>query len=722
MTSELERRHGQRGDVLAATVADWTSARIFGAEPAAAARLVAEAGGDVVYDHFWRPLPLGTGGRRGPVGFGPNRINRATVAQTVQGHCDYLRATGPSRRLSVVVANDVRVFHDLAGAYRFLGDDNPLLGLSSRSLARLCCEVYAGNGIVAHLVEPDDPTATLTTPELSYAVRHLAAAGGVNISASHNHPDDNGIKVYDARGGQFVTPEDDAFAACVGAVERISLLAFDEARAAGLVSALPDDVVTGYHEVYRRQYAQRRGTVRLPAGTIVYTPLNGCGERTVAKGLRGLGFDVAVPDVHRADGTFAAIPFRAPNPEVPAATRGVHPFADRVGSTIVLSSDPDADRIGVDVKVDGRWRHLDGNQIAAILAAYLLVDPDGPRMRGLVIETLVTTRLVSAIARAAGAEVVDDLLVGFKYVGRLLEERADAGGGQVPLVLAAEESHGVLTTSQLRDKDALSGAIYLAHLHLLLAGRGSNLVEYHADLLRIHRPHATASRSIVLRGSAGVTQTDTLMRSLRDDPPTVLHGARIVETIDYWRTDRWGEFASETDRQSRNIVQWRAQSLTVTVRPSGTEPKIKMYVEAHPAVRPDADDRTPDLVADVTRQAQDAARDLYRLMLDRLGRPLSEAALDLPDFVDLGEKEHFDSAIVPQLGSLLAADRYDAREVTAWLGKATAGMVPGADPLPALRGALGRLSTEWSNHGRAAAARCADLLRQLPAAADGGAG
>src|SRR5947209_11718551 len=205
----LEQKYGKLGQGAAARLRVWMSGTLPFTYPEMLEKHLEEDRLGLLFDSFWQVLPFGTGGRRGRVGYGPNRLNPATIATTVQGHCDYLKKAYPGQtQLSVVVANDVRVFNDFAGVYKFLGDTHPLLGISSRSLGRLACEVYAANGITAYFEEPHAPRALLSTPELSYLIGKLQAAGGVNVSASHNPPDDNGIKVYDHFGSQPVAPDD----------------------------------------------------------------------------------------------------------------------------------------------------------------------------------------------------------------------------------------------------------------------------------------------------------------------------------------------------------------------------------------------------------------------------------------------------------------------------------------------------------------------------------
>ena len=356
------------------------------------------------------------------MGYGANRINPTTVAMTVQGHCDYLRRTHPAdEALQVVVANDVRIFADLAGAYTFLGPRHPLLGVSSRSLGRLACEIYAGNGVTAWFARPEDDTAVLSTPELSYLIAALGVAGGINLSASHNPPDDNGLKIYDAFGSQPIAPEDQKLIDVMAQATEVRSLDFREALAQGLVRAVPEEQHRVYVELYVDLYA---GIFEpLPNHPITYTPLCGCGIHTVGSVLQRLGFPLLVPEDQGPDGSFRAIPFRAPNPEIAQSTAPARQYADAHGSEIVLSSDPDADRVGLEIKLaDGSWFHFDGNQIAAILGYYLMLDPAGPQRRGLVIETLVTTKILGRIVEEAGDSfIVDDLLVGFKYVADVLK-------------------------------------------------------------------------------------------------------------------------------------------------------------------------------------------------------------------------------------------------------------------------------------------------------------
>ncbi|MEM7392096.1 MAG: hypothetical protein AAF492_07070 [Verrucomicrobiota bacterium] len=469
--SQLEENYGERGATAAGNLRDWCSGEVPMAFPEILEQHFEASHLDLLFDAFRQYLPFGTGGRRGPVGYGPNRMNPTTVSMTVQGHCAYLKkAFAGDDPIRVVVANDVRMFKDISGRYGFLGEGHPLLGESSRSFGQLACEIYAANGIVSYVEDPDNDQGLMTTPMLSFVIRRLEARGGVNLSASHNPPDDNGLKVYDEDGSQPVAPNDQMLIDTMKEAKDIKTMPFAEAREQGLILPVPPEIRDEYLDIYLRHYDNI--VTATPDHPIVYTPLCGCGESTIGLALNALNFPIRVPEDQKADGGFSVIPFKSPNPEVAQATAPAKAYADEVGSGIVLSSDPDADRVGLDVKLnDGTWQHFDGNQIATILCYYLMRDPDGPQRKGLVIETIVTTRLLGEIVnRTEDSQIVDDLLVGFKYVAdvlKTLETGKDYKGVRCApddLVLAAEESHGVLMTPDIRDKDATPACIYLAAL------------------------------------------------------------------------------------------------------------------------------------------------------------------------------------------------------------------------------------------------------------------
>jgi phosphomannomutase len=435
--------------------------------------------------------------------------------------------------------------------------------------------------------------------------------------------------------------------------------------------------------------------------------LCGCGLTTVGDVLKELKFPFLVPPNQGPDGTFSAIPLGAPNPEVPQATGPATLFADEHGSGIVLSSDPDADRIGLEVKLsDGSWYHFDGNQIAAVLCYYLMLDPYGPRRKGLVIETLVTTKILRKVVEKAGDSfLIDDLLVGFKYVADVLKRLESEGQykgvrcSPDQLVLATEESHGVILIPSIRDKDATPACMYFAALYQRLKAEGRNLFDYYVQILDDLGPYADTSRSIMMNGADGTFKRDKIMESLRQSPLESVAGSPVRKIVDHWdQGDQgWGKFKSETDKLPRNVLQYFFDSFIIAVRPSGTEPKLKFYCQW----MPDAElshTRGKERLAAATAKAETLALLVYREMLSRIGVSLDEAALLLPDMIDLGLKQSFQQQTIPRLREALSTEKCrDLGDCLRWLRdqKEVAAMTPKKDPLPALKAPLAHLTQQW---------------------------
>lgn len=703
----LAEKYGDHGKGAAERLQQWLSGNIPYAYPEVIEQHLEEKHLGLVFDAFWQVLPFGTGGRRGRVGYGSNRLNPTTIAMTVQGHSQYLRTAFPNRNdLTVVVANDVREFNDIAGVYTFLGNAHPLLGVSSRSLARLACEIYAGNGITAYYAEPGLAKAVLTTPELSFLIGRLGAVGGINLSASHNPPDDNGVKVYDQYGSQPVAPNDQELVDIMEQAKEINLLPFDQALSQGLIRAIPaelhEEYIEAYVKLYDNIYSPR------PDVPVVYTPLCGCGLTTVGDVLKRLKFPLITPPDEGPNGTFSVIPFKAPNPEVPQATEPAKAYAEAHGSRVVLSSDPDADRVGLEARMpDGSWYHFDGNQISAMLCYYLMLDPEGPQRRGLVIETLVTTRIIGKMVEKAGNSwLIDDLLVGFKYVADALKELARPSSerkrqfAHLPcspeqLIFATEESHGVLMIPTIMDKDSTPACMYLAALYQRLQQQGKTLLDYYIGILEELGGYDDVSRSITMSGVEGVMKRDRTMLSLREDPPAEIGGYAVRKVVDYWDQEAFGPFVSETDKLPRNVIQFVTDAFYLTVRPSGTEPKLKLYCQVIPYGEPSTA-KGLELLDEVRAKAGKVSRLVYNSLLSKIDLSLSEASLMLPDIVDLNYKLDFERQLVPQLREALAKGTFAGLDdLLAWLRAQVSAMTPGANPLPALKAPLAHLCQQW---------------------------
>jgi phosphoglucomutase/phosphomannomutase len=569
-------------------------------------------------DRFYQILPFGTGGRRGAMGIGPNRMNRWTLGASVQGHCEYLKERFPGVvPLKVVVAYDVRRFEDQCRNYH-PDFPNPVLHVSSRDLAHHAVCVYAGNGVHSHIL-PESSTSYLATPELSFAIRHLAAHGGLNISASHNPPDDNGGKFYDERGAQPIPPEDQIMAELVDQVTAIKSLSWKEAVRTGKVHFLEDTVHRAYLDLCRKQSLVR--PPRRDEFKVVFTPLHGVGGMTALEVLREQGFHVLpVEEQMTPDGQFPNVT-QSPNPEVPAALDLAENLARECRADLVIATDPDADRVGAmcprispekgthlvsgsrkrDASPFPGWRYLTGNELCALLVHFKLrrlveegMLPNSP----IVVKTLVTTGMVSRIARAFGAQLVENLLVGCKYIGDVLWQLEQHGrfedvqGTPTDFVIGCEESHGFLLTPQIRDKDAASAALVLAELALDCKRQGTCLSEYLDNLSRRFGYFCNLLMPIVMSGLEGKQNMARMMDLLRSAPPKEIGGLSVTAVTDLRKEDTWlGPLKGTTDLAARNFLIFTLGgkgdlSGRIALRPSGTEPKAKVYVEVCSSPRP----------------------------------------------------------------------------------------------------------------------------------------
>ena len=662
---------------------------------------------DRLLDAFYQVLPFGTGGRRGPVGIGPNRFNPWTLGASVQGHAAWLRKTRGDGPLKVVLACDVRRFTDLRGEL-VEGVPDPVRGMSSWDFARIAAEVYAAAGIA--VVMPPEATF-LSTPELSFAIRHLGADAGLNISASHNHPDDNGGKFYDHTGGQAVPPLDEEMATEVAAVTWVDRMSLDRARAAGLVETLPPRFDTAYLDAV--------GTAIDPARTprglrIVFTGLHGTGVRTVYRALERAGFDVLLePTQAEPDGAFPAVPFRAPNPEVPRSMDAAVAHATAHDADLVMACDPDADRLGLMVRRQDpdpmatdpvRWVFITGNEIAALVTHGVLKDRPSTAAP-LVFKTEVTSGFVARVAEARGARVVGNLLVGFKYIGAALAELEARGrthgivAGLADFAVGVEESHGVLVTTAVRDKDAAGGALVVAQLAAAEKARGRDLCDVLADLRAEVGPVGNVLLSTVMRGAVGRSRIQALQASLRSDPPQRI-GDRIVLAM-HDRQDPSGPFGpirSGTDHASRDVLVFELEGeARVVLRPSGTEPKNKVYVEVAGA--------PGQTGAEVQRAARRLGEDFVLAMLARVGLELPRWALAISDLVSVEHKLDFAHEVVPALQTRLdAIHPGDLPGVGAWLDQRIAAYGTDARDL-VLEGARAWLTAERP--------ACSGLAREL---------
>ena len=533
---------------------------------------------EFLLDSFYQVIPFGTGGRRGLVGVGPNRINPWTIQASAQGHSQYLiKAHGDSaKQRGLVLAYDVRQFTDTQ--IYDANQPNPVHNLDCRALAEAAARVYTANGIKVFLFD-----STRSTPELSFAIRHLSAVSGCMFSASHNLPTDNGKKVYDQYGGQLIPPHDQELVDEVtGNVDTIRTMDLEAARETGLLNVIGREVDQAYHAVVATlQLSDARGV------KILYSPLHGTGLTSVYPVLKEMGFDIHLdPATANLSGAFENVTFNIPNPEVIQSFDAALPNADAIDADVIMSTDPDADRIGIMVRHDGEWRFLNGNEIGIVLAEYAIGQY---RQQGqltndhVIIKTEVTSSLIETIAAENEIQCIGDLLVGFKYIGERMN-RLEADGRQADFILGTEESHGFLMGNYARDKDAAGAAVWLAELASRLKADGRTLVDYLDAIYAKYGYCHNYLTEIRLLGAKGIGQIKSIMAHLRDKQIATIGDFNVAEKIDRWRGDPQPHL-SATDTSSRNVLVLKlddvpgTRSVRITVRPSGTEPKFKIYIE-----------------------------------------------------------------------------------------------------------------------------------------------
>ena len=529
-------------------------------------------------DSFYQVIPFGTGGRRGLVGVGPNRINTWTIQASAQGHSQYLiRQYGEqAKQRGVVLAFDVRKYTQKGIYDETLA--NPVMNLDGRRLARAAAAVYAANEIKVYMFQNER-----STPELSCVIRHLNAVSGDMFSASHNLPTDNGKKVYDQHGGQLIPPDDQTLVDEVtGNVKAIKVVDVDAAREEGMVELIDEQVDNAYYDAVRRVSLSDFRKIK-----IVYSPLHGTGLTSVYPILKKLDFDITLdPQTSNMSGAFENVTFNIPNPEVMESFDNSLPFARKVNADILISTDPDADRIGVMINHNGSWQFLTGNEIGIILTNYAI---SKYRSKGrlnrnsVVIKTDVTTSLMEKIALENGVYCIDDLLVGFKYIADEMN-KIEIEGKIEDFIFGAEESHGYLTGNYARDKDAACAAIWLSEHAAELKKQQKTLLDDLNDIYSTYGYCHNYLTEIRLLGAKGMEQIGLIMDHLRSTEIESFENFRVKKRLDRRQGDPQPHL-SETDTSARNMLIYYLDDLPttagikITVRPSGTEPKIKMYFE-----------------------------------------------------------------------------------------------------------------------------------------------
>ena len=516
-------------------------------------------------DAFWTVIPFGTGGRRGRMyPIGSNAINDRTIGESAQGLADYVLSQPMSGRLSCAIAYDTR--------HR------------SRHFAELCASIMVANGFEVVFLD-----GYRATPQLSFAVRNFGCACGIMVTASHNPPSDNAVKVYWSTGGQVLPPHDEKIIEGVMQVQQIRRVAFDQALAEGKIRFVTQEVDEKFQQAALKCAWKGSRDVK-----IVYSPLHGVGGFVVPSLLRAAGFtEVHEYGPHSSpDGDFPNVPGHVSNPENPAVFDAIVVYAKSIGADIALATDPDCDRMGCSCPLTldpaSPWATLNGNQLGVLLTDYVISKRkqagDLPK-DAYVIKTLVTSEMIRGVAESNGVRCEGNIHVGFKWIAGLMDACGPEG-----FLFGTEESHGYLIGTYARDKDGAAACLLMAQLAADLKAGGKTLHQRLDELMIEHGVYIEDLINVQMEGSQGMSDMKKLMEKLRTTPPASIGGLPVLAVRDYGSlVRRTAQGASEAiEAPKSNMLMLELGNIdgvpsgnAIAVRPSGTEPKIKFYLFGH---------------------------------------------------------------------------------------------------------------------------------------------
>ncbi len=513
-----------------------------------------------ISDRFYKSLEFGTAGLRGIIGAGTNRMNIYTVGAASQGLAEYVNSITTNGK--VAIAYDSRIKSDL--------------------FARHAASVFAANGITVYLYPELAPT-----PMLSFAVRHLKCDAGAVLTASHNPSKYNGYKAYGPDGCQLGL---EASEYVLSIIEKVNIFTdvktcdFDEAVKLGKIKHIGDDVISAYLDAVQKQSVSDC-SYNFSDMKVIYTPLHGAGNKPVRAILDRIGVTnvVVVPEQELPDGNFPTAPY--PNPEIRDAFNCALKLAEKENPDLLLATDPDSDRVGIAVKNNGEFSLMSGNDVGALLLNYLLERrtslgtlPKNP----VAVKTIVSTNLVNAIAADYGCEL-KEVLTGFKFIGEqvlLLEEK----GEEERFIFGFEESYGYVAGGYVRDKDAVVASMLICEMCCYYKAKGMNLIEVLDSLYKKYGYFYSCQRSITCEGQDGMAKMSDAMKNLRKNPPKEIAGFKTLNVLDYSTsldTELASGKTSTINLPKSNVLSYILEDgAGAIVRPSGTEPKIKIYISS----------------------------------------------------------------------------------------------------------------------------------------------
>lgn len=508
-------------------------------------------------ESFYKDLEFGTGGLRGIMGAGSNRMNIYTVGAATQGLANYLKEAFPNLpQISVVVGHDVRN--------------------NSRYFAETVANIFSANGIKVYLFEDFRPT-----PELSFAIRHLGCQSGVNITASHNPKEYNGYKAYWADGAQVLAPHDVNIINHVNAITGVKEIKFEGNPA--LIETIGEKIDTAFLAAIKTLSLDPEVIKRHSDLKIVYTPIHGTGVKMVPASLQNYGFTniIHVPEQDIPSGDFPTVV--SPNPEVPSAMAMAIERAKETDADVIFASDPDADRIGCVARdKSGEYVMINGNQIVMILLNYIMVrNREMGTLKGneYIVKTIVTTETIKTIAEAQGIKMFD-CYTGFKWIANVIREN-EANGRYLG---GGEESYGFLAEDFARDKDSVSAISLMAEIAAWARDRGMTYMDMLKDIYLTNGYSHEEGISVVRPGKTGADEIKQMMVNFRSNPPKTLGGSPVIKVKDYSdltvKCLKTGAEGKMDFPATSNVLQYFTEDGSkVSVRPSGTEPKIKFYIE-----------------------------------------------------------------------------------------------------------------------------------------------
>ena len=527
-------------------------------------------------ESFYKDLEFGTGGLRGIMGVGTNRMNIYTVGAATQGLSNYLLSQFPHLpQISVVIGHDCRN--------------------NSRKFAEISANIFSANGIKVYLFEDLRPT-----PEISFAIRHFGCQSGIILTASHNPKEYNGYKAYWNDGAQMIAPHDENVITEVMNIKNVNDIKFEGNNE--LIQIIGKEVDRMFLEKIKTLILSPEAIERNKDLKIVYTPIHGTGIKLIPDALRSFGFTniIDVPEQNMISGNFPTVV--SPNPEEPAALAMAVQKARETDADIVMASDPDADRIGIAIKDDkGEWILVNGNQTFLIFIYYLITKwKELGRLTGneYVVKTIVTTEVMADVARKNGVEYYD-CFTGFKWIAAVMRENE----GKKTYIGGGEESYGFLAEDFVRDKDAVSACALMAEIAAWAKDNGKTLFQLLQDIYIEYGYGKEQGISVVRKGKSGAEEIVQMMKNYRENPPKEIAGSKVA-TIKDFKTLKMTDVGTGTITDldmpaTSNVLQFFTEDGTkISVRPSGTEPKIKFYIEVRGEMKTRADYAQADEKAD----------------------------------------------------------------------------------------------------------------------------